>query len=152
MYLLFLPITYYNAHIFLKFVYERVYVYIDGASKGNPGKAAIGIIIKDCNGSTIKRYNARIGETTNNIAEYTALREALRLASLYSKNITVISDSKLLVNQMQRLYKVKSDGIKRLIGEVNSIIKDKGLVVEYRLVRREDNKEADALANEALDE
>lgn len=132
-------------------MYERVYVYIDGASRGNPGKAAIGIVIKDCYGSTIKRHKARIGETTNNIAEYTALREALILASLYSRNIIVVSDSKLLVNQMQRLYKVKSNSIKSLMEEVNNIIKDKGLAVEYRLVKREDNKEADALANEAFE-
>jgi ribonuclease HI len=117
-------------------MYERIYAYIDGASKGNPGKAAIGIVIKDCYGNTVERYKAAIGEATNNTAEYTALKAALNLASRYSNNITIMSDSMLLVNQMNGVYKVKG----------------KGLIVEYRLVRRESNKEADALANEALHE
>ncbi len=131
-------------------MYKKVYVYIDGASKGNPGKAAIGIVIKDCYGNTVERYKAAIGETTNNTAEYTALKEALNLASRYSNNITIMSDSKLLVNQMNGVYKAKRDHIKRLIHEISNIVNDKGLIVEYRLVRRESNKEADTLANEAL--
>jgi ribonuclease HI len=131
-------------------MYERIYVSIDGASKGNPGKAAIGIVIKDCYGNTVERYKAAIGEATNNTAEYTALKAALNLASRYSNNITIMSDSMLLVNQMNGVYKAKRDHIKRLINEINDIIKGKGLIVEYRLVRRESNKEADALANEAL--
>jgi ribonuclease HI len=133
-------------------MYERIYAYIDGASKGNPGKAAIGIVIKDCYGNTVERYKATIGEATNNTAEYTALKAALNLASRYSNNITIMSDSMLLVNQMNGVYKAKRDHIKRLINEINDIVKGKGLIVEYRLVRRESNKEADALANEALHE
>ena len=76
----------------------------------------------------------------------------MNLASRYSNNITIMSDSMLLVNQMNGVYKAKRDHIKRLINEINDIIKGKGLIVEYRLVRRESNKEADALANEALHE
>jgi len=132
-------------------MYERIYAYIDGASKGNPGKAAIGIVIKDCYNNTVERYKAAIGEATNNTAEYTALKAALNIASRYSNNIIIISDSMLLVNQMNGVYKAKRGHIKRLINEINDIVKDKGLIVEYRLVRRESNKEADALANEALE-
>jgi len=144
-------LPYYSSCIFINLMYERVYAYIDGASKGNPGKASVGIVIKDCYNNTIERYKATIGEATNNIAEYTALKIALNLASRYSNNITIMSDSMLLVNQMNGVYKAKRDHIKRLIHEINDIVKNKGLTVEYRLVRRESNKEADALANEALE-
>ena len=131
-------------------MWDRVYVYIDGASKGNPGYSAVGIVIKDPSGNTLKRYNKAIGKTTNNIAEYTALKYALEVVCKYSKEAVILSDSKLLVNQMKGVYKVRNDCIRRMVEEITSIKDAKGLRVEYKLVGRGENSEADRLANDAL--
>ncbi len=131
-------------------MWDKVCVYIDGASKGNPGYSAVGIVVKDTSGNTLKRYNKAIGKTTNNIAEYTALKYALEVVCKYSKDVVILSDSKLLINQMRGVYKVRNDGIRRMVEEITSIKDAKGLRVEYKLVEREENSEADRLANDAL--
>ena len=131
-------------------MWDRVYVYIDGASKGNPGYSGVGIVIKDPSGNILKRYNKVIGKATNNIAEYTALKYALEVVCKYSKDVVILSDSKLLVNQMRGVYKVRNDGIRRMVDEITSIKDAKGLRVEYKLVERGENREADRLANDAL--
>ncbi|MEM0367528.1 MAG: reverse transcriptase-like protein, partial [Candidatus Nitrosocaldus sp.] len=65
-----------------------IYLYVDGASKGNPGDAAIGLIVKDCNGNVLRKYKEYIGVATNNMAEYTALKKGLEIAAGYGKDIT----------------------------------------------------------------
>ncbi len=131
-------------------MFEKVYVNIDGASKGNPGLAAIGIIIRDHDDNIVKEYRENIGKTTNNMAEYEALKKGLILASRYSKNIVIISDSELLVRQMNREYKVKNRHIRKIVDDINYIIEENNLNVEYKHVKREENKEADMLANKAI--
>ncbi len=124
-------------------------IYIDGGSRGNPGPAGAGIIIE----TNIKNYNFSIplGQQTNNYAEYEALLFALKKAGkLKLVNLTIYSDSELLVNQMKGIYKVKSHNL------INSYEKAKKLSLNFKNIKfihipREKNKEADELANIAMD-
>jgi ribonuclease HI len=130
---------------------DHVNVRIDGASRGNPGRAGIGIVVEDANGKTIERYSEYIGMKTNNEAEYAALRKALELASRHcKKHITILSDSELLVKQRQKQYKTRKRHLKSLAMEVAEL---EGVFekVDYKHVPREQNREADRLANLAID-
>lgn len=125
---------------------------IDGASRGNPGLAGIGVSICAKSGKKVKNIKKFLGETTNNVAEYEALNCALEAARvLKAKEIHIKSDSQLLVNQLNQTYKVKDAKMKVLYSQALGKIKhfDK---VKITHVVREDNKEADRLANEAIDE
>ena len=124
---------------------------IDGASRGNPGLSGIGIVISRGR-QKISEYNGFIGSTTNNIAEYTALKKALKIAStLKDDEITVLSDSELVVKQRNHSYKVRSKQLKIIFREINNLEKFFKSVT-YRHVPRDINKEADLLANRAIDE
>jgi ribonuclease HI len=124
---------------------------IDGASRGNPGLSGIGIVIS-MGGQKISEYNEFIGSATNNIAEYTALKKALKIAStLKDDQITVLSDSELVVKQRNHSYKVRSKQLKIIVREINNLEKF-FKTVSYRHVPRDINKEADLLANRAIDE
>jgi len=126
-------------------------VHIDGASRGNPGEAGIGVVIKDGKNNIIKRYNEYIGIKTNNEAEYIALKKGLELALNYCrKHITILSDSELIVRQRRRQYKTKKKHLKSLAREVQTLEK-MFEIVEYQNVPREHNREADKLANQAID-
>lgn len=130
---------------------NRIYVHIDGASKGNPGEAGIGVVIKDSEGKIIKRYNGYIGIKTNNEAEYVALKKGLELALGYCrKHITILSDSELIVRQRKKQYKTKKRHLKNLARQVETL-EDMFEIVEYQSVPREQNREADKLANQAID-
>lgn len=130
---------------------KRIEIYIDGASKGNPGPSGIGVIVcKD--GETIKNISSYIGNATNNIAEYTALifglQEGLKLKA---KDITVNTDSELLCRQINRIYKVKSPNIAGLYNQALSLIsafRD----VKITHIPRENNRGADKLATKAIKE
>lgn len=132
---------------------ECVYIHCDGASRGNPGKAAIGICIKGEDRKTVlKKHREFIGETTNNRAEYQAVIMALDLATDFTnKSVFIFSDSELLVKQLNGQYRVKNKYLKKLFLEVKKL---GGFYQEvtYTHVRREENKVADELANTALDE
>ena len=125
---------------------------IDGASRGNPGPASYAVIIRDPSGKTILELAKNIGRETNNVAEYYALLAALDYAT--SHNISALrirSDSELLVRQMQGRYKVKSADLKPLHERASKMAKQLGyFAIEH--VRRELNRDADALANVALDQ
>jgi ribonuclease HI len=125
---------------------------IDGASRGNPGPASYAVVIRDPNGKTILELAKNIGRETNNVAEYYALLAALDYAT--SHNISALrirSDSELLVRQMQGRYKVKSADLKPLHERASKMAKQLGyFAIEH--VRRELNRDADALANVALDQ
>ncbi len=131
----------------------------DGASRGNPGKASYGIVIKNDEGEILDTKKDFLGITTNNIAEYTGVLEALKLVkNRYNlekiKKINIISDSELLVKQLNKIYKVKNLNLKKYFDEIERIKKEfieKGIEVSFKHVKREYNKEADALANEVLD-
>ena len=126
-------------------------IHIDGAARGNPGESGIGILIEDESGSSreIKKY---LGTRTNNQAEYTALITALESAGNYkSREIRIYTDSLLLANQMNGLWKVKHPDIKELYKKAKSLIEAYSRVTISH-VPREENKEADRLANLAIDE
>jgi len=131
---------------------SKVIVYTDGASRGNPGHAGIGILFVDKKGDVIKEISEYIGETTNNIAEYTAFVTALKEAiEMNFDEIEVISDSELMVKQINGEYRVKNQGLKPLYTEACELLREfKNHIVRH--VRREHNKKADELANRGIDE
>ena len=123
---------------------------IDGGSRGNPGPAGFGVRIEHADG-TIVELKAAIGITTNNIAEYSGLLAALRWAIENGiSELHILADSDLLVKQMRGEYRVKSPGLQPLHEEARSLVKRIGRV-KFEHVRREFNKDADRLANEAMD-
>lgn len=130
----------------------EIVVYTDGASRGNPGPASYGVWIckEDKPFQELKGY---LGIQTNNFAEYTAVIQALTWAKEKGiPKVVVRSDSELLVKQLSGIYKVKSDAIKPLYQQIKGLIQGHFEKVDFQHVRREFNKEADRLANEALDE
>jgi len=123
----------------------------DGASKGNPGPAAIGFIIEK-DGVVLEEYCEYIGKTTNNIAEYTAFITSLnRMKKLGATDVTIYSDSELAVKQINGIYKVKNKGLKPLHSEVIKFLEefDSFKVIH---VPRDENSTADRLANKAIKE
>jgi len=125
---------------------------IDGGSRGNPGPASYGVVIRDPRGEIVARLKKYIGRTTNNVAEYYGLIAALDYAQ--SKNIRALrveSDSELLVKQMRGQYRVKSPDLKPLYERAKKMSQ---AIPVFRIdhVYREQNREADLLANEAMDE
>jgi len=125
--------------------------YIDGASRGNPGKAAIGVVVMDGSGHVIDELKRYIGETTNNTAEYQALIEALTEGiRLGGRVVHVFSDSELMVRQINGVYKVKDVKLLDLYKEAKLLISNfKDFKIDH--ITRDKNSKADALANEALD-
>lgn len=131
--------------------FNEVTIYTDGASRGNPGPASIGIVFKNKNGEIIFEHGAEVGIQTNNFAEYTAVIKAFEIG--HSKKTEIIhfcSDSQLLIRQMLGEYKVKSEVIIPLYKQCIEWSK-KFKKVTWTHVPREQNKEADAMANKALD-
>lgn len=130
---------------------RKLFIYTDGACRGNPGEGGIGVIIKDDEGNILKRISRYIGRTTNNQAEYTALLSALKSVKDYNPEyLKIHSDSELLVNQMGGIYSVKNATIYKLYSKAKEMI-NKYLNVEFEHIPREKNREADLLANNALD-
>lgn len=130
---------------------ERANIYIDGAARGNPGEAGIGIILKDEQGQQIRELYKYIGQTTNNIAEYTALIYGLQEAIILGlKEVVVHSDSELLVKQLNGEYRVKNSNLK-LHYEQFLHLKSGFNKLEVRQISRAENKQSDKLANQAID-
>ena len=137
---------------------KRIIIYTDGGSRGNPGKAAIGVVFCNEKEQVIKKFGEYLGDNlTNNETEYQAVIFALKkFKALFGKAIAKVSevevksDSELLVSQMQGKYKVEDEKIQKLFMEIwNLKIDFKN--VKLKLIRREKNKEADKLVNETLD-
>lgn len=126
-------------------------LYADGASRGNPGRAAGGCICYGENKTEpVFTQSIYLGEQTNNRAEYMSLINGLKECQKRGlTDINVMMDSKLVVEQMKGNYKVKNAGLKPLFIEAQQLAAE--MNVSYRHIKRELNKEADALANEALD-
>ncbi len=125
-------------------------IHIDGAARGNPGPAAFAYIIYH-NGDEVLDGSGVLGEATNNVAEYTALIEALKKAAeLKGTELLIRSDSELLVKQMNGDYRVKNANLRPLHQEANRLARQ-FQSVRYSHVPREQNREADRLCNEALD-
>lgn len=132
---------------------EKIVVYTDGGSRGNPGPAAIGVWIETLE----KKYSATIGEATNNDAEYQALIFALKkckalLGKQKAKKMSIECnlDSELIVKQLNHQYKITKDNTQKYFLEVWNLMLDFGHV-SFRHVPRAQNKVADGLVNEALD-
>ncbi|HMQ10198.1 MAG TPA: ribonuclease HI family protein [Oligoflexia bacterium] len=125
--------------------------YIDGASRGNPGEASVGVSLCAKDGQELATVAKYIGQATNNVAEYTSLLEALDLAKAQMcKNVKIYADSQLMVRQIQGIYKVKNPELKKLWQQaMDKIQLFDSFEIEH--VRREYNKRADELANIALD-
>lgn len=136
---------------------NKYVVFTDGGARGNPGPAAIGVVIKNEDGRIIKSYGESIGRGTNNEAEYGAVILALqKLKALLGKKKTklvfvdVNMDSELVVKQLNGEYKIEEERLLPLFIKVWNLKVDFGKVI-FRHVPREQNKEADRLVNEALD-
>jgi ribonuclease HI len=125
--------------------------YVDGGSRGNPGPAGYGVRIERENGEVIE-LKEPLGVATNNVAEYSGLVAALTWAAQHGiSRLHVRADSELLVKQMRGEYRVKSPGLQPLAEHARALVRRIG-DVRFEHVRRELNKEADRLANEAMDE
>ena len=124
---------------------------IDGGSRGNPGPAGYGVRIESESGH-VTELKRSLGVCTNNVAEYGGLIAALTWAADHGvRRLRIRSDSELLVKQMRGEYRVKSPGLQPLFEEARGLVRRIGSVV-FEHVRRELNKDADRLANEAMDE
>jgi len=126
-------------------------LFTDGGARGNPGPAAYAYVLEAEDGTVLAAHGETIGVATNNVAEYRALIAGLEKAvELGIEELEVVSDSELLVKQMQGEYKVKNEALRELNDEANFLERKLGRV-RYKAVRREHNELADKLVNEALD-
>jgi ribonuclease H / adenosylcobalamin/alpha-ribazole phosphatase len=129
----------------------RLIVACDGAARGNPGPAGVGVHIATPDGTTVAEIARGIGVATNNVAEYTAAIDGLtRAAELGASDVLLRSDSRLLIEQLAGRFRVKNPTLQRLHAEVRSLARGFGSV-EYLHVPREQNTEADRLANAGVD-
>ncbi len=126
--------------------------FIDGGARGNPGPAGYGVRIEDRDGTLVAELRGALGTATNNVAEYHGLIAALTwMAEHGHSDVEIRSDSELLVKQMRGEYKIKNEGLKPLAARARLLVMEVGRV-DLRHVRRDANKEADRLANLAMDE
>jgi ribonuclease HI len=130
---------------------ERLVVNVDGGSRGNPGPAAVAAVVQGPDGHVLEEHGERIGEATNNIAEYRALLLGIQRASaLGAGELELVSDSELVVRQVKGEYKVKDAYLRDLHGQVTAALRPFSSW-SIRHVRREENESADRLVNEVLD-
>ena len=126
--------------------------HIDGGARGNPGPAGWGAVVRDGTGEIAAELFGALPHSTNNVAEYNGLLAALDWCREHgATNVHIKSDSLLLVQQMKGVYKVRNEGLKSLYGRARLLCHDIGKVT-FEHVRREFNKEADKLANLAMDQ
>ena len=129
----------------------RITVNVDGGARGNPGPAAIGVVVRDAAGEVLEEHGERIGRATNNVAEYRALLRGIELAAAHgATELELVGDSELVVRQVEGRYKVKDPTMQELHAEVKRALAP---FAEWsiRHVRRESNAEADRLVNRVLD-
>lgn len=129
-------------------------IYTDGGARGNPGPAAIGVHIEDSDGNHIESLGKKIGEATNNVAEYTAVIEALDfILEMDSKpsKINFFMDSNLVASQLSGVFKIKNPNLRNLLFEIRKKESALGIPLTYSFIPREKNKKADLLVNRALD-
>lgn len=132
-------------------------IHTDGGARGNPGPAAIGVVIEQETGDKrqeIEVFGKKIGNATNNVAEYKAVIEALRAMKLLvgeSPDIEFYLDSTLVVNQLNGLFKIKDPTLRALATTIRILEQEVGGVINYTAVPREKNYRADLMVNRALD-
>jgi ribonuclease HI len=125
--------------------------HIDGGARGNPGPSGYGVVIEDEMGRSVVELSNYLGKQTNNYAEYSGLLAALHYATRYGFTaMKVYSDSELMVKQIKGEYKVNNPGLKELYGKAIRMIEDLE-AFEINHIPREQNREADWLANRAMD-
>lgn len=125
-------------------------LFFDGACRGNPGPMGIGVVLLE-NGRKVKEVSKRLGMGTNNIAEWTALVEGLKLAKAYGcRELEVRGDSQLIMKQISGEYKVRSENLVPLYNEARKLCGSFD-VLKFKWVKREDNIYTDTLSNRALD-
>ena len=123
----------------------------DGGARGNPGPAAFGYVLEAEDGTVLAAHGEAIGVATNNVAEYRALVAGLEKAvEVGVRELEVVSDSELLVNQMKGIYRIKNEALQDLARQASRLAREIGRV-RWTAVRREHNELADRLVNEALD-
>ncbi len=129
---------------------KKIEIFIDGAARGNPGPAGLGVVIKDSDKKTIKEFYKYIGNTTNNVAEYNALVYGLQEAHMLgAEEVKLNLDSELVAQQLRGEFRVRDLKIKSLFDQAIHLINGfKSFEVKH--IRREENKEADKLANKAI--
>lgn len=138
---------------------KSLIIFTDGGARGNPGPGAVGAVIKSESGQIIATISQTLGETTNNVAEYSAVIAALTwlrknkqiVQFSNSQIIKFFLDSKLVVNQLNGLFKIKNGKLRELLLEIRQLEQEVGGQIYYQLIPREKNWEADALVNKALD-
>jgi ribonuclease HI len=131
---------------------SRTRLYSDGAARGNPGPAGAGAVIVNPDGHVVAKVGRFLGDSTNNVAEYMGLILGLRRAKAMGiRSLEVLSDSELLVRQLAGEYQVKADHLRPLHAEAAELLR--GFAdVEVRHIPREENAQADAMSNRAIDE
>jgi ribonuclease HI len=130
---------------------RRLVIYADGAARGNPGPAGIGVVIEDERGQVLKEVSQFVGRKTNNQAEYMALIQGLEAVAEYQADAVLVRlDSELLVHQLKGEYKVKSPLLKPLRTKVQRLLA-RYKVVGIEHIERQYNRAADRLANQAID-
>ena len=129
----------------------KVTVNVDGGARGNPGPAAIGVVVRDADGAVLEALGETIGRATNNVAEYKALLRGIELAAEHgASEVELVGDSELIVRQVEGRYKVKNEAMKGLHAEAKKALAGfDGWSIRH--VKRGENADADRLVNEALD-
>lgn len=135
---------------------KKISVFCDGGSRGNPGPAAIAFVVSE-DGKIIYKFSQKIGKTTNNVAEYQAVIEALKWLmanQLINKStnqlINFYLDSQLVVNQLNGFFKIKDAKLRNLIIKTRILEQEIGRKIFYNLISRRQNKIADSLINQSL--
>ena len=127
----------------------EIIIFVDGASKGNPGAAGIGVLVTDAGGVTLAEIGEGIGQTTNNVAEYKALIRGLEEAHARgARRVTVHTDSQLMARQMEGRYKINAPHLKALQQEASALCRLFPGGVTLTHILREGNARADQLANQ----
>lgn len=126
-------------------------VYTDGGSRGNPGQAGLGVYITSEDEIPLERRYKYLGIATNNVAEYTgALYGIKRALELWATQIELYMDSKLVISQLSWEWKIKNDELKKIFSQIQGLLWN--VNISYHWIPREQNTQADALSNKAMDE
>jgi len=135
----------------MKDKFEVLEIYFDGGSRGNPGPSAVGAVVYDQDDKKVGQISEYIGKHTNNIAEYISLEKILEYISQFeTSSIILLTDSKLVHHQVKKIWKIKDKKILDIYLKLTKRLSDYS-TVDFRLIPREENAEADKLVNEALD-
>jgi len=134
---------------------QALNIYTDGGARGNPGPAAIGVVIKDQSGKALHQFGRPIGKATNNLAEYQAVISALKYLitnKIKPRSINFFLDSTLVVNQLNGLWKIKDVNLRQKVIQIRQLKDSFSIPIKYTAIPRQQNSQADALLNQALDQ